>query len=867
VTSPAPPSGIITLLFTDIEGSTQLWERHPVAMRAALARHDELMRAAVARHGGHVFKTIGDAFCVAFQDAAAGLAAAVEAQRELAGLDWGEVGRIRVRMGLHRGTTDERDGDYSGPTVNRVARLMSVGHGGQVLLSDAVVQAAGTSHAMKDHGARRLKDLVQPERIYEVLIDGVGGDFPPLRTLDQRPNNLPAESASFVGRDSELAGLLAVLRGRSNRVVTVTGPAGIGKSRLALQAAAELLEERDHGVFHVDAEALDNAVDVGVAIRVAIGVELGSAAAAGRELLVVIDNADRVRDLGELIARAIAASPRLQIVAARREPLGVAGEQEWPLGGLELPDQTRSRRNLVRAADLIDNPAAELFVQRARAARPDFTLTDDNAGAVAEICNRLDGVPLAIELAAARVKLMPPRAIAARLDSALSLLSRGGAGRQSTLRGAIEWGYELLEPSEQELFRRWSYFPSSFTIEAAEALAMAEPATATDVFDCASALVDRSLLRAVDADDDPRFSMLGAIRQFGGDKRSESGIERVVARAHAEFFSGLLTQVEARLRSSPPAQLLARLDHDEANLQLALEWLIANGDRTEVLGFAATIWHYWFARGMLQHTRAHLGRVLATHGDGEPSRELARILNGLAIASTRLNDPESAKLHDLRALEIWTSLGDRAGVAETLMSLAFAAYQSHEHDAAAESAERALAIQRELGDGRAEADILGYLGFIKLGAGRVDAARSLMEQSAGAQRRLDNRWGLSNSLFGLGHIARMEGDLTLARAMYSESLAMRRDLNVSAGIVSSVDGIASIDGLEGDHERAVRLAAATRAFRAELGMEYTTEIEAETNTLIERSRLALGPERAREIEVEGAAMSIELAIELAFSRP
>src|SRR5215203_3128690 len=452
-----PPTGTVTFLFTDIEGSTKLWEKSPEGMQVALARHDAILWEAIEGHGGLVFKTVGDAFCAAFPTAHDALEAVLAAQRTLFSEEWGEeTGTLRARMALHTGAAHERDGDYFGPPVNRVARLLSAGHGGQILLSSS------TQELVRDHlppqthlgdlGERHLKDLSRPERIFQLTAPDLPSEFPPLRTLDAYPNNLPLQATPLIGREREVEAVSERLRDPATRLLTLVGPGGTGKTRVGLQAAAELVEDFEDGVFFVPLAAITDPSLVASTIARTLGLSEGGARPPEelltgylreRRTLLLLDNLEQIPESAPVLDRVLSAATRLKILATSRTPLRLYGEQEFPVPPLALPNAI----SLPPLEDLAGYEAVGLFVERSRAVKPEFYLTEENANAVVEICRRLDGLPLAIELAAARVKLLPPRVLLERLGNRLEFLTGGARNlpeRQKTLRNAIEWSYDLL---------------------------------------------------------------------------------------------------------------------------------------------------------------------------------------------------------------------------------------------------------------------------------------------------------------------------------------------------------------------------------------------------------------------------------------
>src|ERR671910_193422 len=551
------PTGTVTFLFTDIEGSTAMWERSPQAMQRALARHDEILRRAIEERGGNVFKTVGDAFCCAFWTATDALDAALEIQRTLFDEKWQETGPLMVRMALHTGAAEERDGDYFGPPVNRVARLLSAAHGGQVLLSLPAQELvrdqlpAGTS--LRDLGEHSLKDLFRPERVFQLVSLDLPSVFPPLRTLDAYRNNLPLQPTPLIGREKEIAEVCDLLSHDETRLLTLTGPGGTGKTRLALQAAADLLDDFPDGTFFAPLATLTEAELLIPAVAETLGVKetgeqpldetlkdyLGE-----RRLLLVLDNFEQVLEAAPAVTELLAVTPDLKVLVTSRAPLRLYGEKDYAVPPLSIPDV----RHLPDLKTLSQYEAVRLFIERAKSTKVDFEVTDESAPAVAEICVRLDGLPLAIELAAARIKMLPPRAMLQRLSSRLKLLTGGARDlpeRQRTLRGAIEWSFALLDEGERTLFGRLAVFSGGRTLEAIEAICDAEGDLPVDTFDGVSSLVDKSLLRQEEGPGgEPRFVMLETVHEFAREKLQESGEAEQIKRAHAQYFLTLAEEAE-----------------------------------------------------------------------------------------------------------------------------------------------------------------------------------------------------------------------------------------------------------------------------------------------------------------------------------
>jgi predicted ATPase/class 3 adenylate cyclase len=588
----SPPTGTVTFLFTDIEGSTKMWERSPQAMQAALARHDELLRRSIEERGGYVFKTVGDAFCCAFSTAPDALEAALEAQRLLLKERWGESGPLRVRMALHMGAPEVRDGDYFGPPVNRVARLLSAAHGGQVLLSlpthEMVRDQLPAGMNLADLGEHRLKDLFRPERVFQLLAPELPSEFAPLRTLDAYRNNLPLQPTPLVGREKEVSEVCALLRRDETRLLTLTGAGGIGKTRLALQAAADLVENFPDGTFFAPLATLSEAELFFSAVAETLGVkETGELPLderlkdylSERRLLLMLDNFEQVLEAAPAVTELLVRAPGLKVLATSRTSLRLYGEHVFPVPPLSMPDLKRPPP-LER---LTQYEAVGLFVERARALQPNFEVTNESAPAVAEICVRLDGLPLAIELAAARITMLPPKAMLQRLTSRLKLLTGGARDlpeRQRTLRGTIEWSHALLDEGEQLLFARLAVFSGGRTLEAMEAICDAEGDLPVEVFEGVSSLLDKSLLRQEEGPNgEPRFVMLETVHEFAREKLKQSAEAEEIRRTHAEYFLTLAEEANPQLRGPNQLQWLERLEAEHDNMRAALSWAL---ERNEV---------------------------------------------------------------------------------------------------------------------------------------------------------------------------------------------------------------------------------------------------------------------------------------------
>jgi len=542
------PTGTVTFVFTDIEGSTERWDRNRAAMQAAVRRHDALVRSAIVDHRGHVFKTIGDAFCAAFSRPEDAVGAALAAQLALANEDFGNVGGLHVRTAIHVGTTDERDGDYFGPTVNRVARLLAIAFGGQVLLSGAtadLVQGDLPPNAsLRDLGEHRLKDLSRPEYVYQLVAPGIRSDFPALRSLGSFPHNLPRQMTSFVGREEEIAEITALIQAKP--LVTLVGSGGVGKTRTSLQVAANLIDGSGDGVWFVELAPLTSGEYIPTTIAAALGIALGEGdplahlvtALRSKRALLIVDNCEHLVDASaRTISAILRGCPLIKILASSRQAIGIAGEQTYrmPSLGVALPIDG----NALKAVDASASPAIELFAERAMAIDRRFVLTDENAPVIADICRRLDGIPLAIELAASRVQILSPRQLRDRLDERFRVLTGGSRDvlpRQQTLRALIDWSHDLLDERERILFRRLGIFVNGFVIEAASTVASGDGLDEVDIFDRLASLVSKSLVIADPDGDSLRYRFLESTRAYASEKLAEAGERDLLAKRHLQYL-------------------------------------------------------------------------------------------------------------------------------------------------------------------------------------------------------------------------------------------------------------------------------------------------------------------------------------------
>jgi predicted ATPase/class 3 adenylate cyclase len=642
------PTGTVTFLFSDIEGSTERWENHRDEMKAAVARHEKVVRQAISRYDGYIFKTLGDAFCAAFATAPNALNAAVDAQRALGSEDFSAVHGLRVRMGLHTGYADERDADYFGPTVNRVARLMSIGHGAQVLLSDAthalVQNDAPPDTIFTNLGSHRLKDLAQPEHVWEATFSGLKSDFPPLKSLDALPNNLPIQVTSFHGREQDLEDLK--LRLIEHRLITLVGAGGVGKTRLAAQLGAEVLDHFPDGVWISDLAPITESALVSSVVAKALGVcqaqvrltdESITQSLKGTQLLLVIDNCEHVLETVAALANAIHCHcPNVRILATSRQALGLPGEKVVRLDSLAVPDKLAN----IDPTTALEFGAVALFTDRASLVDQSFRLGDDNAHIVSDICRRLDGIPLAIELAAARVNVMSVPNLAQRLDERFKVLtggSRTALPRQKTLGALFDWSYDLLTPEERVLFNRVAIFAGSFTHDAAAFVCVDDGAEQGDVLDPIASLAEKSLMVVDRSGNQGRYRVLESTRQYALAKLAASGERERLARRHADYFCSFAQQAERSFGAIPLSEWLASLEPDVENLRATMDWALVKGQEAALgAGVAVALQMFWWHGGVEAEGIRWIELALHKIDDAEQPRVATQLRQALALLMSRV---------------------------------------------------------------------------------------------------------------------------------------------------------------------------------------------------------------------------------------
>ena len=920
------PSGTVTFLFTDIEGSTKLAQDHPDAMSALLARHHEILHQSIQTYGGYVFQIVGDAFSAAFHSAQDAVNAALDAQKALYSEKWSPA-PVRVRMGIHTDQADvQESGEYHGYlTLSHVQRLMSAAHGGQVLISVATEELIrrdlpeGVS--LRDMGERRLKDMIRSERIYQLVIAGLPSDFPPIKTLDLYRHNLPAQMTSFIGRETELAEIKQALS--AHRLVTLTGSGGAGKSRLSLEVASNSLDQFSDGVWLVELAPITDPALVPHSLLSTFQLREDSHRGAleiltdhlrGKTTLLVLDNCEHLIETCAQVSDALLqACPALRILASSREALGIPGEVAYRVPSLDTPNPAN-----VPALDQLEKIASvRLFMERATNAKPDFALTNANAFSLAQICSRLDGIPLAIELAASRVKVLSPEQIAARLDDRFRLLtggSRTALPRQQTLRAMIDWSYSLLSDEEKMLFRRLAVFVGGWTLEAAESVCSAE-GNGMDVLDLLTRLVDKSLVIMQETAGEVRYRRLETIRQYSREKLFETGeVERIRDR-HLDYFVYFTDLADENLKRGEQVLWQRRMSAEADNLRAALDWgLSRKPDSALRIAGAANL--FWTAGGYsaegFRWTQKALEQVEAVSVPEDVTVEQrlvarAKALCGLTRLYLSLGDNRNAKRVAEESIALYRQSKDQRGLAFALVVLAYpleflgermqaeaALQESYSIARAAGDTyilcrslnrlahvivdlyqdlnlsqrylEESLRLAREAGLRSQEAQACEILGFTAMQRNDPNAARTYFKDSVRIYDEIGSTFNVLLEKSNLAHLERQLGNHTEALEYYRQTIPAFRDIAQTGAVCHQLECIGFIALARNDNERALRLFAAGNALREKSGIPMTPD---EQNYFDEQLRILRERMDLRQFDSiwsKGYALGMEQAIELAVEK-
>jgi predicted ATPase/class 3 adenylate cyclase len=859
------PTGTLTFLFTDIEGSTRLMQEMGDGYVQAQVDHHAILRDAFKSKAGRELRTEGDSFFCVFESALDACGAAAQAQR-------GFIERqspFRVRVGLHTGEAPLVGEEYIGLDVHHAARVAAAAHGGQVLISETtqglVEHGLGPDLSVRDLGVHRLKDLARPERLFQLVIDGVPDAFPALRTLDATPNNLPTQLTSFVGRGADVEEAKRLLAG--TRLLTLTGPGGIGKTRLSLQLAAETTSSFPDGTFFVPLSAVTDPELIPSAIAQSIGLpitgnrrplEALQENLRDKRVLLVLDNLEQLLPAAApTVSDLLHQAAEVKVVASSRAPLHIYGEQEMGLQPLRLPDL----RTVHSPAALSQYEGVKLFIERAMAAKHDFRVTNDNAPAIAGICEQVDGLPLAIELAAARIKLFSPQALLARLQTSTSLLAGGARdlpSRQQTLRGAIAWSHDLLDAPHRRLFARFAVFARGSNLDQAEEVCGPASELGVDVLSGLDELADQSLLRRMPDFDEPRLLMLQVIREYALERLEESGETNLIRDRHAAAFQALAEAAAPNLFGAERKTWLDRLEVDRDNFRAAFDWAQASGDTRRALSLAASFWRYWQMRGDLREGRARLDAVLAMPGvDAHPVERALALEAAGGVAHWQGDIGAEMRFYD-ECLALARAGGDMRAIANALYNATFPRFLDKSKLAEGiRLSDEAMAIYRELGDERGLARSLWALGNVYHQANQPELAIPPLDEAIALNRRLDDRFSLGWALHTRIVVAIVQRDPDLAWKLTREALEIFSSARDLSGIVLLLDDAASVAKLKGDGLRALRLAGAAAGQQEASGATLASVVNVNEGRAWQDDIDTPEEERAW---AEGQAMSVDQAV-------
>jgi predicted ATPase/class 3 adenylate cyclase len=841
------PAGTLTFLFTDIEGSTKLQtELGTDRYQDVLETHTRILRDAF-KDGGFEVRVEGDALFVVFPVAAQAVRATAAAQRALSAATFPHGATVRVRMGMHTGegrpATADAGADYVGIDVNRAARVAAAGHGGQVLLTEASATLArpdlGDGVSLRDLGDFRLKDLANPEHIYQLVINGCATDFPPLRSLDRTKTFLPAQPSTFIGREREIAQGQRLLE--NARLVTLTGPGGTGKTRLSLRIAEESADAFGDGTFYVPLAPISDPELVPSTIAHTLGVQVSGSELPlprvldhikGKRMLLVLDNFEQILAAAPVVGQLLASSPPLKVIASSRAPLRIAGEQEFPVPPLEVPDPN----HLPSFEVLAQSDAVRLFVERAGAVRPDFRVTPENAAAVAEICTRLDGLPLAIELAAARVKVLTPQAMLPKLREGLDMLAstaRDLPERQRTLRGAIAWSWDLLNPAECKLFSRLAVFVGGGMLPQIEAICGPAKELGGDVLDALSSLVEHSLVRQSEIAGEPRFRMLVTIREYALERLDESDERDAIRRRHARSYLALVEEARPHLQGADQKRWLDSLEQEHDNIRAALESSIVDGRGEDACRLVAALWRFWQVRGYLVEGARWCERVLTLPMTGVPPLVLMRGLEAAAGVAYWHGDFPVASDAYTKAADLAHAHADEATQANAEYNLSFV------YGIAGTDLPRALDLLRSarekwarVGDRAGVARAAwGLAAFLQMGQrgkidpSRLEEARVAAQEALAVHRAGSNRFELAWSLHITGMIdAKLEA-FAAAAAAFREAAQIFTEDNDISGLVIIASDCAELAAAQGHPERQATLVGFADALAERAGTGLLRDIQ------------------------------------------
>jgi predicted ATPase/class 3 adenylate cyclase/DNA-binding CsgD family transcriptional regulator len=826
------PQGTVTLLFIDIEGSTRLLQQLGDRYIAMLEECRHLIRVAIRQWNGHEVDTQGDAFFVAFARATDAVSATVTTQRALASHPWPEGVTVRVRMGLHTGEPQRTAEGYVGLDVHHAARVMSVGHGGQVVLSrttqDLVEHTLPEGVSLRNLGQHRLKDLQHPSHLSQLVIADLPTDFPPLKTLDSHPHNLPIQPTPFIGREREVAAVQQLLEREDVRLLTLTGPGGSGKTRLGLQVAAELSDGLGDGIFFVNLAPLSDPALVMPTIAQALGLkeaagqmllDLVSAWLREKEVLLLLDNFEQVVEAAVEVAVLLARCSRLNVLVTSRAVLHVRGEHEFAVPPLAIPDP----RHLPDLVALSQYEAVALFIARAQAINPEFEVTTTNAPAVAEICIRLDGLPLAIELAAARIKLLPPQALLARMGERLAVLSsaaRDVPERQQTLHNTIAWSYHLLNVWEQRLFRWLCVFVGSFTLEAIEMIVHDTSDETINVLNTVASLIDKSLVQQIVQETvEPRLIILETVREYGLECLRESGEDMLIRHAHALYYLSMAEEAEPHFRGAQQIIWWDRLEREQDNIRTALSWFISRQEEEPAFRVCGALYWFWYIRGYWSEGRQWITSVLELPQASKRTAGRAKLLCAACLLDNVSHGYETDLSLFEESVEIYREQSDKRGLALSLSWLGFLSpYQDTNVGRA--MLEESIVLCQEVGEKWILALSLEHLGWSYLDPKHFAQAAGLWEKSISLYRELGDEQGMAETLDGLAELALNQGNMLQAEALWKEQLHLSRKLNEKRTTSDALNALGRLEATRSKLSQAEALCQESLILAQEIGYNY-----------------------------------------------
>ncbi len=871
------PTGTVTFLFTDIEGSTRLLQQLGDRYATVLMEYRRLLRTAIQERGGQEVDTQGDACFAVFPLAKDAMTAAVTAQRAIIAYPWSEGTLLRVRMGIHTGEAHCTDTGYIGMDVHRAARICAVGHGGQILLSDTarplIEDFLPADVRIRDLGKHRLKDLARSQRLFQAVVVDLPADFPPLKSLDALPNNLPRQLTSFVGREKEMVEVKRLLS--TSSLVTLTGTGGVGKTRLALQVAADLLDQYSDGVWLVELAPLSDHGLVPKAVASALGVP----EQAGRQLtetvvdflcpksvLLVLDNCEHLLFASaQLVDVLLHTCAGLRILATSREPLGIPAEAIWRVPSLSVPDPSRLPSSPEQP---MQYEAVRLFVERAAYSKPGFQVTPSNAALLAQLTHRLDGIPLAIELAAARVKALPVDVLAARLDDRFRLLTSGswtGLPRHQTLRATLDWSYKLLSEQERILLRRLSAFAGGFALEAAEQICSGNGLDDGDILNLLTHLVDKSLVVFDEWDGHARYRLLETVRQYARDRLQESGEADDVRRRHRDWYLALAEQAYPELRGPRPELWGDRLETEHDNLRAALEWSKAEREGAEAgLRLAGALIWFWHMHGHWSEGRGWLESALARSNEARPS-VLPKALQGATLFALRQGDYGRAMALGEKGVPLCRELEDKENGALLLLWLGSIPMRQGNYKRATTLFEESLSLCHEPRKRWLNRMALTHLGDVARCQGDYERAAALHMRSLILARDIGEKFGIAACLLYLGMDTLRQGDYRRSVEYFRESLSVSGEVGNRWVPVECLVGLAGVACAQQHYENAARLFGAVEVFRKSLGYRPYPPDQADHDQRVASTRAAIGGAAFAAAWADGRMMTLEQAIEYALA--